>query len=342
LAIIATPVLFLAPSPPLSLSASADDVPKAAHEAAVLDRIFANWKARHDRVHSLHFKWDAELTLRTKSVDPLRSSAQLWIDGDDRVCLITTPFSPMPQAKFVNRDQVVSRLVITGKAASYYYGGPGGENAGGPAPGQIIRHGRLDHVDLYRHLSGEWLQPLLIAFRPQYPSISWLREQCRLVEENSPIENGRYTQFRRVVQPPRPNPRREEACWVSPVRDDVVVQWMVRSPPPSASVGSIKYKKDTTAGWIPSEWSCEYPAGRVEEFRVTGYAINEKIDPAIFSLDFPAGTPVQEQFDKGPAKFRYYVVQPDGSKRTISSEEFWRLIVPIPLGQPAPAKPHAK
>jgi hypothetical protein len=38
LAIIATPILFLAPAPPLSLSARADDAPKA----AVLDPGVAN------------------------------------------------------------------------------------------------------------------------------------------------------------------------------------------------------------------------------------------------------------------------------------------------------------
>ncbi|HEV3416011.1 MAG TPA: hypothetical protein VG056_04340, partial [Pirellulales bacterium] len=58
LAIIATPILLLAPAPPLRLSARADDAPKTAHEAAVLDRIFANWKARHDRVRTLHFTID--------------------------------------------------------------------------------------------------------------------------------------------------------------------------------------------------------------------------------------------------------------------------------------------
>jgi hypothetical protein len=42
LAIIATPILFLAPAPPLSLSARADDAPKAVQEAAVLDPGVAN------------------------------------------------------------------------------------------------------------------------------------------------------------------------------------------------------------------------------------------------------------------------------------------------------------
>jgi hypothetical protein len=62
LAVIATPILLLAPVPPLRLSARADDAPKTAHEAAVLDRIFANWKARHDRVHSLRLTWDSRST----------------------------------------------------------------------------------------------------------------------------------------------------------------------------------------------------------------------------------------------------------------------------------------
>jgi hypothetical protein len=53
---------------------------------------------------------------------------------------------------------------------------------------------------------------------------------------------------------------------------------------------------------------------------VTSYAINEKIDPAVFSHEFPAGTPV-----KDAVEFRYFVVQQDGSKRAISPQEYFRL-----------------
>jgi hypothetical protein len=91
-------------------------------------------------------------------------------------------------------------------------------------------------------------------------------------------------------------------------------------------VGSIKHKKDLTNGWIPSEWSFDYPGHLRYEFKVTSYAINEKIDPALFSQEFPPGTAVQENMNPpSPGTLRHYVVQHDGSKRMISHEEYLRL-----------------
>ena len=77
-----------------------------------------------------------------------------------------------------------------------------------------------------------------------------------------------------------------------------------------------------------------------------GYAINEKLDPAVFSQEFPAGTPVDDASNAtSPATTRLYVVQQDGSKRTISRAEFNRLAgVPEPPNpkRQVPAKPQGK
>jgi hypothetical protein len=74
------------------------------------------------------------------------------------------------------------------------------------------------------------------------------------------------------------------------------------------------------------------------EFRVTSYAINEKIDAAVFSQNSPPGTPVADGRTN-----RYYLIQPDGSKQTISSAEYIRLIeAPVPGKKQTAAKVPAK
>ena len=104
-------------------------------------------------------------------------------------------------------------------------------------------------------------------------------------------------------------------------------------------MGTINYRKDKTNGWIPAEWSCDYIGAQRFEFRVTSYEINNSIDPAIFSQEFPAGTPISDQMIGSSAKdVRYYVVQRDGSKRTIPPKEYFRL---AGYGD-RPAKPPAK
>jgi hypothetical protein len=76
---------------------------------------------------------------------------------------------------------------------------------------------------------------------------------------------------------------------------------------------------------------------------VTDYAINERIDPGVFSLAFPPGTLVAEQPRRTTLKHRHYVVQADGSKREISADEYLRLLKSTqPVLKPAPEKPRAK
>jgi hypothetical protein len=332
LAIIATPILLLATAPPLGVSARADDAPQTAHEAAVLDRIFANWKARHDRVHSLHFTWDCRSTERKGAWDFSKRprtrfereqvlgqfGVQLWIDGDERICLVITPLFKIPDAKVTDTGRAVGRWVTVGSKSSAFIAGRIYET-GDPAPRATGTQGMLFPSSTAREWPDPRFHALLLTFRPQQPSLSWLKDQCRLVDENAGVDNGRYFKFERAIERSPLNPERTDACWVSPARDDVVVHWTMRSPRFSSWEGSIKYKKDKAYGWIPSEWTTDF-GDVLSECRVTSYAINEKIDPAVFSQEFPAGTPV-----KDAAEFRYFVVQQDGSKRAISPQEYSRL-----------------
>jgi hypothetical protein len=341
LAIIATTILFLALAPPLSLSARADDAPKAAHEAAVLDRIFANWKARGDRLHSLHFTVDCRMTFPKGSFDFTSTSnplprfdrdqvfeqfgVQFWIEGE-RLCVVTTPMFKVPQAKSTETRRVAMRSISDEQTTSNFYASAPYETGAAPQP--FARYGFVQHDpdSDSRSLGSAWL-PLFLALRPQFPSICWRREQCHVVDDKAMVDGIQCVKFQRVLDPSHMyRVKREEACWISPARDDAIAHWTRKTPNSPDCVGSIKYKKDKTWGWIPSEWSVETKGIELYEYKVTDYAINEKIDPAIFAHEFPPGTPVSDQMNGGSAKdVRYYVVEKEGSKRTISAQEFARL-----------------
>jgi len=358
--LVTSAVLCFASAWHFNSPARGDDPAKSPHEAAVLDRIFANWQARHDRVRSFHFTYDCRTTYRKGRLD-LSSEprtkldhdqafdqfgVQLWVD-EDRSCLLVTPSFKVPIAKPTDARRVVARFVATGDTSYTYYSAAWWDT-GQPQLRLFAPHGLLYSKPVPNaQTPNHSFQALALTFRqgPPWPFVK--REQCSLVDENAVIDNGRYTQFHRVLKGENPD---EETFWVSPVRGDVVVHWTTLAPGSKAE-GSIKYKKDERYGWIPSEWTCDYPGHMLEESKVTAYAINEKIDPAVFSLDFPSGTPVEDSLAlkkpmQNPLAFeaiRYYVVQPGGSKRAISRDEYWRLVGQSnPVKPRRPAKPQAK
>ena len=356
LAMIATPILLLAPAPSLSLSARGDDAPRAAHEAGVLDRIFANWKARHDRVHSLHLTWDSRIAHLSGKTFPLKRiekrpdfefeqlGVQVFVEGDQRYCKVDTPIFNVPQVKPTDTRRVVERWIIDGDTTWLYRAGARYEKHSADPEfarkpfGVVSRTIRVDQP-----LPDPTLQALCLTFRPQFPNLSWRRDQCRLVDEHATIDGVPAVKIQRVIVRKAGNGRElkhVESLWVSPVRDDVVVHWSVERviAPILLMEGAIRYKKDPNVGWVPSEWWEIPELHNLEESRVTAYAINERIDPSVFSPPFPPGTPVQDLRGRDRREgLRHYVVEPDGSKRAISLEDFFRLSDPRPFLEKKPA-----
>jgi hypothetical protein len=339
LALVAT-ALLIAPVAPHVLSVHAGEPIPNAHEAAVLDRIFANWKARHDRVRTLHvtldvraivkkgtpFSSNGKLKLRANDEEIRQTGMQLWIEGEDRVCLAVTPWFKVPPAEQIDTRQVVLRAVIVGQIYSTELLAP--RSAPEPADrSHFVRHAFVSHNPLGDPRTPDpQFRPLFLAFRPQYPTLAWQKEQCRVVDSNALLDGSRVVEFQRTVKPGHDyTDQGKESCWVSPARDDVVARWKIEGVAGVCET-AIHYKKDPAFGWIPTEWTLEAKNEAFVECKVTDYAINEKIDPAVFSQTFPPGTPVLERTDATRRKIERYVIQPDGSKRAISSEEFRRLI----------------
>jgi hypothetical protein len=354
LPVVATAFFLFVAAADSSMPARAADPPPSLYEAAVLDRIFANWKARHDRVRSFHFTYDCRTTYRKRKVDPLSNprkqldhdqaydkfGLQVWVDGDDRMCLLITPSFQAPDARPTDTGRVVARFVAAGNTSYMYCSGPWLETSR-PPDRAFAPYGRLYRtIVLQAEEPNISFEALFLTYRPRPPWLRLKREQCRLVDENAAIDNGHYTKFHRVLNNMGPS---EEALWVSPAREDAVVHWTTRTQSINAE-GSIKYERDQRYGWVPSEWTCDYVGQMLEESRMTAYSINEKIDPAVFSLEFPPETPVEDTREaKSAETIRHYVVGRDGSKRSISHEEYNRLLhLGKPFGPPIPAKAPAK
>jgi len=352
--LVATGLLTLVTASDFSPATKADDPAAAqpAHEAAVLDRIFANWKTRHDRVRALHLTWDCRMTCKKGSIDflsPLRPrprferdqpldqfGGQLWIDGDDRVCRIETPFFEAPQAKLTDTGRIVHRAVFTEKTTSTLTDGPLYVTGTSPVRAHSPRGALFPALTGERWTADPPLQAPLLTFRPQQRSLLWRREQCHVVDENCVVDDCRCIKLQRVIETSPTNPmRREESCWVNPARDNAVIHWVIHTPSYHWE-GSIRHKKHETYGWVPAEWSFELPDSRWE-YKVTNCAFNERTDPVVFSQEFPAGTAVYDGMSH-PA--RYYSVQQDGSKRVTSLEEFHRLVDdPVAAKRRAAVKP---
>jgi hypothetical protein len=342
--------LYLAAPSDSCRKARANDSVQTARDSAVLDRIFANWKARHDRVHSMHFRWDCRETRKKGTFDPStrgrtrrvrldhdqefdQFGVQLWIDSDERMCSVYTPKFKVPTTKLTDPGRVVGRWMSDGKTDWQLITGWLWETGASQPP---VRNGAVSPHQTAR-MPDLMLQSLLLTFRPQQSSVSWQRDQCQLVSEHAIIDGGHYVKIQRVFEPTRANKfRRVETCWVDPARDDVIVHWENRDPY-GAINGAITYQRDKTCGWVPSQWTVEFP-GNLQNYKVTKYTINESIDPGTFSHEFPAGTPVSDTTIPG-----CYVVQSGGSKKTISTEEFHRLrLSPVQPKAQVPTKSGTK
>ena len=350
----------------LNRCARGADSPQAARKAAVLDRIFANWKARNDRVDSMHFVWDCRITFKKEASDETQQPTHLepeifeqrgvafWMDGDDRMCLVRTPTLKLPHAKGVDVKRLVSRWVIDERTTAWFAAGPEFDRWGSADP--LAPHAVVQPTSQGPNtFVPDELLPFLLTFRKPHPAIRGLQKHSHVIDENASIDDMRCVKLQAVLAGRPPEEVEERfAFFVSPGRSDVVVHWTMHcwqminalTPPlpvPESRVDwSIRYKKDQTCGWVPSEWTIENRSS-LSEYKVTDYAVNEKIDPGVFSLTFPPGTLVQEQPRRGVWKLRLYVVQVDGSRREISSDEYVRLLRPAqPDQKPLPEKPRAK
>jgi hypothetical protein len=336
-----TVVLTLGLSMPVALANESGKANPPA-DAATLDRILANWKARQDRVKTFHFVTRVRLTLVKGSIDNLREPErkgqvfycdqdvvyehvdETWVDGDNRCREESSEFFNPPPANSAQSGRVALRTTLDGKDFTWLIIGPLCRGPGHSTWG--FRRGVVEKMNVADRRLDE---PFCFAFRAAHPAMPWRPDNCRVITKNGIIDGVRYTEIERSARSGQRDGANHCRAWVDPRRDDVVVYWDERDERlnPWSWHGSIDYRKDAKYGWIPSHWksSCSGPQARTVDCTVIHYAINEKFTPELFAPKLPPGTPVRDR-----TTGQQYVVEKDGSKRMISREEVKRLWQPFP------------
>jgi hypothetical protein len=328
---VATVLISCAPAP------GADEgspQPASAAGPPALKRILANWKARRDRVKSLHFIWDVRLTVpkgQQDGADPPNTIVtedrhydqhgnELWIEGDDHFCMEEREWPLAPHPKSADKGGTVGRQTFDGELDSRFWASQSAKLIFAPQ-GWIHRAKEQDNF------AGQ-IVPLLLTYRTLHPWMPWRPEECRLITENAIIGGVRYVKIQRPVD--AYGFRGVDICWVDPHRDDVVVSWEMRRDGKRSYPncrGSCEYQMDKTFGWVPCRWRgvVRVDPDLICESTVTRYEINKKISPEKFAPHFPPGTFVADS-----ANAQWYVVQQDGSKRMLMRDEFRGLTKPVP------------
>lgn len=284
----------------VSAKAPADDrvppfVPASPADAAIVNRVFANWKARQERTKSFHVEWTTCLVwkLRSRSPDQTLRCA-LWVDGDDRF-------------------RMERSLVGSGKNSWDHI--VRGQSTWNGTTNMILEwlreptdapQGAVRHDKSPRTLDDLECKALLVAFRPLHGSIGSQASQFRIVTQHAIVDGVHCVKLERL----RPGDAAVEHCWVDSARDDLPLLWE------STLHGSlwwrvaIQYRRSVESVWLPKHWTCHYQSLPLAlECEVTKLAVNERLPEQIFRIDFPAGTLV---FDETTG--RQYLISADGSR----------------------------
>jgi hypothetical protein len=308
---------------------------KRPNSSPVLKRIFHNWKTRRERVTSLHFVWDQRLIFRSTRPDPNAArgpggrksreelyTRELWSSGDVQMCLDMRERPAAPQPTAVPNRGVVRRETLDGTLASVFW------------QSQVPNFVCVPEAWIHREKGPDGLGlnfiPIVLTYRTQRPWRPWSEETCRLVTENAIIDGVRYVKIERPAD--ADGFRGVDTCWVDPSREDLVVAWEMRRTGENSYPnchGTCEYKRDPAWGWMPHRWTNTVVVGTrdvVSESEVVKYELNKPIPAEKFAPHFPPNTYVADR-----ANDRCYVTQPDGSKRTLTDDEFSRLTKPKPI-----------
>ncbi|HEX4072536.1 MAG TPA: hypothetical protein VHX68_15250, partial [Planctomycetaceae bacterium] len=330
-------VIVLVISCDLAVAADPGKQPAASGPGSpVLQRIFANWKARRERITSLHFVWDIRLTIpkgRPDGAEPDNGAVptdrhkdehgnELWIAGDDHVCAEFREWPSQPHAKSADKPGIVGRQTFNGQFESRFWVSPSEKM-------RFVPEGWMHPAKEQSDFGSRQFTPILLTYRTRHPWLPWRVEDCRLITENAIIDGVRYVKIEQTVKDN--GVRTVDTCWVDPRRDDVVVAWERRpngGPSHPTWRGSCEYQHDRHFGWVPIHWRASFGADTylICESTVTAYDLNQPMPPQKCDPHFPPGTYVADA-----AHRQWYLVQPDGSKRMLTHDELGRLTTPVPI-----------
>jgi hypothetical protein len=283
--------------------------PSSEKERQILNRIRADWQARHKRIRSLSVAWDFRSAFRKgRNSDPPHNNSEvshneLWLDDGFRGRLLVAPH-PNAKPRLFTFDGMTARSSNPETHGGEIWSGAPGR--GLAAPDTIIWCVAVDPlcVDLLR---GKFADPSCVG--------------VHVLGENA-IIGDRHCVKLRISLTSRPDESGLlDTLWIDPSRDSVIVGWERAGPSTPDTFLSIEYVLDKQHGWLPSRWrlTTAGPAGE-STATATRIAINEQYPASLFRQTFAPGTLVRD-----PNLSQWYVIANDGSK--------------TPVGEPHPPKP---
>ncbi len=300
---------------------------------ATIDQISAAWRTRQERVRS------ARLELTETELIPAGAKPPLGMFPGTKKESTGAKREPLPRTDIsvecartvllsgrmlrMNREgsywhparaEVEEHKYISsfdGEVAKCFYD----EKSIGELGGFILKDARNQDFDNYHYL------PIALAFRPCDLDMGGRDLAKYTVNPGMQTIDGRAY----VVITGNPRQSSYETLWLDPQRDFLVVR--ARDESGNSTTFDISYQKDSSFGWVPSEWKWIARGGNSGRLfgqavaKVTTYTINTDIPKAAFQFEFPVGTYVS---DLRTEDIERYIVRQGGKKRIITKEEIRR------------------
>lgn len=208
------------------------------------------------------------------------------------------PSFHFPSGNLIRRDMIFTFDGALGRVLAPQRTGKDSPLAG------IIEKGQNDFKIKLIHL-----MPLMLTFRGM-SSIhsSYVVGDMRSTGAMLVIDGSKCEEY--VI---RFSPNRREQFWLDPEKD-----YVLRRHQRSWDQTDVSYRRDANWGWVPTSWKrTEYTSAKSVAATMTitlqNMRINDAQPESQFTLEFPAGSTVEDQRDN-----KSYRVQPDGSMREVS------------------------
>jgi hypothetical protein len=190
--------------------------------------------------------------------------------------------------------------------------------------GDAYPTGKISRLDHHEDAHNANLKPLLLSFRPLDASLGIGASSNWAVSSQRGIVGGHTC---RILESTNQATDIDRSIWVDPERDWIVLRYLETNKEKVIIQIDVDYESDPTHGWVPSSWRITWcrPDGPVQEAsvnKVTEYTINDPVDAAMFDIEFPPETCVEDQ--RTPSALggmTKYIVLADGKKRVIRPGE---------------------
>lgn len=287
------------------------------------DTIFQVWKKQQESIRSVRFSWSESGVFTKGSLPSHREEpmppADVNVQVEHTLCILDDLMQfthkgqkwDMPCAKFCDKLYISS---FDGLDNKIFFDESKDAN---DDKNKVHKLGFISKDSYNQDVVDYRLWPILFMCRTVHPTMGRLSQASEwdLTSEKGVIQGQSAVILKKAKK------GIIETCWIDPSRQYSVLRYILRSNTVILQIDT-SYKLGQEHIWVPLEWTIKKMHAedlKLEESasaKVKTYEINPPITPEVFRFDFPSGTEVVDR-----KKQISYIVQEDGGKRIITSEE---------------------